>query len=251
MEFKRSPYHYWYKYHCAAYVKPEPTDAMRFGDAVHTWVLEPNLWEEKFIVAPKVDRRTKAGKASWSDFEADAQGKIIITRDEFDLIENICVAVRKEDSVAESLIADAVIEQSYFFTHATSGVQCKARPDVLKGNVVADLKTAKDASYREFQRSAYNRGYFLQAAMIEQALCAHGIEMSKFVIIAVEKTPPFAVGIYILDDEALEWGRMQFDGLMEKLARHLDKNDWGDFPGYGIQTLCVPSYANYEVESEE
>ena len=60
----------WYKQH-----PPEPTPALLFGQVFHKLVLEPNLFEQEFVVAPECDRRTKAGKMAWADFQMEAQNK--------------------------------------------------------------------------------------------------------------------------------------------------------------------------------
>lgn len=248
MTFKRSPYHYAAQYLNEDY-KPKPhTEAMIFGELVHTWTLEPHLFEERFTIKPKVDRRTTAGKAAYKTWEETAAGKIIISSDDFDLAQKVCLAVRKDGSLAESLMVDATFEESIFFTHATTGIQCKIRPDIRQGAIVSDLKTAKDGSYRAFQNAAYGGGYFLQASMIKQGLLSLGVELERFVFIVVEKEPPFAVALYLVNEEALLWGEEQFDALMEKLARCRDKQEW---PGYGVQNLMVPGYAKFEVEIEE
>lgn len=250
MELEKSPYHYWYKYISGCYLPPLPTDAMRVGDAFHTYVLEPQFWDERFVVAPKVDRRTKAGKEAWGNFEEESGDRVIISSDEFEMIEGMCLALRGEGRITEEIIAGAAIEKSFFFTHEPTGMQCKARPDILRPGMAADLKSCKDASYREFQRTAYNHDYFLQAAMVYEALKFHGYEMKQFVFLAVEKVRPYAVGVYVLDPEALEWGRFQLDSLMDTLARLIDENKWVDTIGYGVQHLRIPGYATLEFNGE-
>lgn len=41
----------------------KPTPAMIIGSAVHCATLEPEAFNERYIVAPKIDKRTKDGKA--------------------------------------------------------------------------------------------------------------------------------------------------------------------------------------------
>jgi exodeoxyribonuclease VIII len=60
MEFKRSPYHYWYKHLNPDYIAEPATPAQIFGNALHTYVLEPEKFDQQFFVAPKFDKRTKA-----------------------------------------------------------------------------------------------------------------------------------------------------------------------------------------------
>jgi hypothetical protein len=64
--------------------KLQKTEALRFGTMFHTFVLEPELFEKKYVLADKIDRRTKEGKAL---FEEIAQsGKQIITTEEYDTV---------------------------------------------------------------------------------------------------------------------------------------------------------------------
>ncbi len=242
MDFKRTPYHYWYKHLSGEASHVEPTTAMVFGELIHTLSLERSQLNHRFAVMPKIDRRTNAGKLAYSEFLSVAKDKLVI--DEETYAKALKMAKKLEsNTLFDSITQDADIEHSIYFTHATTGIQCKVRPDIWTGSVVGDLKTTNDASYRGFQSSAYKYGYYLQAGMINQALYSLGIEMEKFIFIAIEKDEPYAVGLYALDDDAVFWGSQQFDELMEKVARCIESKNW---PDYGLQNLCVPGYAKYE-----
>ena len=246
MEFKRSPFHYWHRYLNPDNVRGESTPAMVMGNLVHTLTLEPEKFDDEFIVRPDVDRRTNAGKFAYNQWQATLAGRIGVTRDQLDEATAIAGAVRANE-LANSLLEDCKIEQSIYFTHRHTGIQCKVRPDAWNGSIIVDLKTTNDASFRAFQSSAFKYGYFLQAGMISYALDSIGIKMEKFINLAVEKTAPHAVGLFVLDEEAIVYGETQFDALMESYAKCLEKNSW---PGYGLQVLTVPSYAAYEVIEE-
>ena len=69
LEFKKSPYHYWYKYKNPDYIPESPTPAQILGHALHTAILEPEKVEEQFVVLPKVDKRTKAGAEQWKQLQ--------------------------------------------------------------------------------------------------------------------------------------------------------------------------------------
>ena len=76
---------------------------------------------------------------------------------------------------------------------------------------------------------------------MKPALASIGIELEKFIIIAVEKSKPYHVGIYMLDEEAINFGVQQFNKLIEGVASCMEKNEW---PGYPVQYLSVPAWAN-------
>ena len=41
---------------------PEPTPSLLFGQVFHKMLLEPVTFDDEFVVAPEVNRRTKDGK---------------------------------------------------------------------------------------------------------------------------------------------------------------------------------------------
>jgi len=246
MEFKRSPFHYWHKYMVDSDRRVEPSTAMVMGNLVHTMVLEPHKFDSEFVMRPEMDRRTNAGKQAFNAFTMTLAGRQSVTYEQVAEADAIQKAVMAQP-MCEALLMDCKIEQSIYFTHEVTGLQAKSRPDAWNGSLVIDLKTSADASYRSFQNSAFKYGYFIQAGLANAALRSIGIAMEKFVFIVVEKDRPHAVGLYVLDEEAIAYGENQFDELMYKYAECLEKDSW---PGYGLQTLTVPNYANYEIETE-
>lgn len=244
--FKQLPSKYYHQYLSGKYEKPAYSDAFALGDAVHALALEKDKFNDLFIVAPEIDRRTKQGKIDYASFLDASVGKTIIKPD----ILNVAKAMTIQldcNQIFHDLIHGARMEKSVYWRHEGTGLLCKARPDIWNGVIVSDLKTTQDAGYRAFQLSAYKYGYFLQAAMIYEALKSIGEPFQNFVFVCIEKAPPYAIGIYMLDDEALQFGLDMFHSLMERLARCYDTNVW---PDYGIQKLTIPKYANMEIEIE-
>lgn len=240
--FKKAPALYWHEYMNPDFVKPEQTPAMLQGDIVHAWTLETDTFNEKFVVMPKMDRRTKEGKAQWEAYQENIAGRICVTQEQFDVACGIEERVGVNDTF-RALLDGAKIEHSIYFTHERTGIQCKVKPDIWNGSIVADLKTTDSASPRDFQSSAYKYGYYLQAAMIHEALRAHNIKMEKFVFTVVEKKEPHLEALYVLEQDALDYGINLFNKLMDDYAACLLKDEW---PGYGIQALGLPTYAQYE-----
>jgi len=240
-ELKKSPYHYYYKYLSGLYEQEELTPSLIIGDCVHTCFLEPEKANDRYIQAPDINKRTKAGKEEWAAFEEEHKDKIIMTEHQMDETSKM-VASLINNEYAVGLVENAQIEKSILFAHET-GIQCKVRPDAWRGELVVDLKTTADASYRAFQNSAYKFGYYLQAGMINQALKSLDIEMQRFVFVCVENKEPYATAVYILDRDAIEYGVAQFDDLMGRLAKHVETNSW---PAYDVQVLHLPNYANYD-----
>lgn len=265
-KLRKSPYHYWHEYINPDFVKPDPTEAMHFGSLVHTMVLEPEKLAEEYIVKPELtplppalklkDVGKEAFEANKSEresirvandmvmeqFNKESDGKIVVSVDDYKKAQDMAQSVMNHET-AKGLINGAKVEHSIYFTHQPTGLQAKVRPDAWLGSIVTDLKTTRDASFRAFQSEAYRSGYFLQAGMIYEALKSIDVKMEQFVFSCIEKSEPYLNAIYILDDAAVDYGINLFDKLMAKLKSCLDADEW---PDYGIETLTVPNYANYE-----
>lgn len=260
MRFKKSPMHFKYKQAL------EETEALIIGELVHTLVLEPQLFDIKFIIKPSLDklppelRLKDVGKEEFEKNKLErklTQEKNKTLMDEFLLLSSDKKIIEHAHYVKAKCYADAVnnhefkqylqqgyrVENSIFFRHELTGLQCKVRPDAWLGDIVIDLKTAADGSYKSFQSSAINNGYFLQAGMIKRALESLNKPLKNFIFVVVEKKEPYAIGIYKLDDEALEYGANEFDTLMVELNKYIQKNE---FPDYGIQTLSIPAWLKSE-----
>lgn len=238
MRFKRSPMHFKHKQSL------KETPALIIGELVHALVLEPQFFNDRYMVNPGFDRRTKEGKAEYAEFmlAVASEGKRIIESSHFTEASKMANSVNNH-MFKQYLLQGYRVENSIFFRHELTGLQCKVRPDAWLGDIIIDLKTTADASFRAFQSSAYSYGYYLQAGMIKRALESLNKPLKNFIFVAVEKEEPYAIGIYKLDDEALEYGTNEFDTLMVELDKYIQKDE---FPDYGIQTLSLPAWLKSE-----
>lgn len=245
--FKQLPYKFWYEKLSGQYETPADTEAFILGDLVHSMTLEPDTLNDRYMVMPNIDRRTKSGKELYAQVMIEAAGKQLVKPETMAMAEDMSRSLLSNLTVCE-LLRDAKMEKSIYWKHEPTGLICKARPDVWQGHIVSDLKTTIDASFRGFQNSAYRYGYFLQAGMIYEALKSIGEPFHNFVNICIEKTKPYAKGLYMMDDEAVQFGIDMFHALMERIAICYEKNMW---PDYGVQKLTIPNYATFEVADYE
>jgi hypothetical protein len=245
-KINRSPLHYWARYVDPKRLIPEPTPSMRLGSAVHTHVLELDKWDSEWAVAPAgIDRRTKAGKETWAQFQAIAVGKQALTAEEGEAVQHMGRAVWGHPAAAMLLGMDGEAETTHMWRDSETGLQCKCRPDWLSadGKVVVDLKTTRDASPRGFRHSVMQYRYGVQAAWY-----SHGIEQSTgvrpeaFIFVAVESEAPYGVGVYAADAELIEHGWRQARRDLQRLAECREADRW---PSYSdsIETLTLPDWA--------
>ena len=252
------------------YERPKASKALYLGSLVHTLTLEPHLFDDEYCLKPELQAMPEklllkdAGREAYDlrnkeredikahndnilkDFAEQSENKAVVDDDMMEQAMAMKDAVLRNQTATE-IMEGAKFEKSIYWEHKPTGLICKARPDIWNGRIVADLKTTLSANFREFQLSAYKDGYFLQAAMMYEALKSINEPFHNFVYICVEKSKPYSVALYMLDDEALQFGLDMFHSLMDRLKKSYDTNIW---PDYGIQKLTVPKYATLETNNE-
>lgn len=252
LDLRKTPFHYYSKYIVGKKELTEPApiinklNALEFGNAFHTMVLEPHKFDSEYLVIPKINRATKAGKELFKGFQETSQetGAKLLCQEAFNIMCNMRNSIDSQPE-AKGVLEGAVYERSMFWIDPDTGIQCKARPDAWHDNMIVDLKTAACADYRSFQRAMHLSGYHIQAGMIaEGVLHTQNVVMDNFIYVVVEKDAPNAVATYVLDDAALEEGRKQFKKLLNKLKNCTENNEW---PAYETATITLPVYAVEEV----
>jgi hypothetical protein len=108
---------------------------------------------------------------------------------------------------------------------------------LVLGGTIVDLKTCTDASPSGFARACAAFGYHVQAAHYLNVTFAE-----RFVFIAVEKTFPYAVGVYELDAAAMAAGKEQCRIGLQTISDCRAINEW---PGYTTtcDTITMPGWA--------
>ncbi len=226
----------------AHYIKSEHKETLAFkkGTLIHCAILEPDCLESRYLaLTEKLDLRTKKGKQAYAEHDVLANGRIIVTAEEWVM----ATRVREEVShhkIAKHLFDGGVSETSIFSQINDTNVRC--RPDYLHidSGICVDLKSTDDAAHG-FVRSAQKYRYYVQHPYYCDVMESAGIEISNFLFVAIEKTEPFGICVYELDDDAVEFGRRQYNLNLDTYKRCLDSGEW---PCYSeeIKTLSLPSY---------
>jgi exodeoxyribonuclease VIII len=205
---------------------------MKLGSLTHCAVLEPDQLAARYGIAP--DRRTNAGKAVAAEMEAS--GIEAVTSTDMEQALAMAASVRSHQAAA-ALLRDGKAEQSFWWDDKLTGLRCKCRPDWYVGTTIVDLKTTIDASPKSFAASVARWRYAIQ-----QSHYLAGTFAERFVFIAVEKTYPYAVGVYELDETAALHGSTERRSNLQTIADCRAISEW---PGYGntIQPLSLPNWA--------
>jgi exodeoxyribonuclease VIII len=245
-EISRSPYHYWSRYLDPDRVAMVPTAAMRLGSLAHCAVLEPDELSNRYQLAP--DRRTKEGKAAV--IEMAAAGIEAVSETDLAQALQMADAVRS-NSTAALLLSNGAAEESRWWDDVSTGLRCKCRPDWLSadGATIVDLKTCVDASPASFAKAISNFGYSIQAAHYLAGTLA-----TRFIFVAVEKSFPYAIGVYELNTEGLIHGSIARHNNLQRIQDCRAINSWPSYTDDGIQTLQLPGWAlkdNTSITSED
>jgi exodeoxyribonuclease VIII len=198
--------------------------AFALGSAVHALVLEP---QKNLVVRGPEDRRG----AKWKDasLAADLDGKILLTEGDYDLAAEIADATRTHALVGNFLSNKGfTAEASFFADDGETGVNIKCRPDgyIADSGLVFDIKTTRDASPDGFPKELRNYGYDLQAAFYLRTLREAGFLAKKFIFVAVEKEPPYAVGLHVMTDRYLDHANERVTRTLEKINAAVTAGDY-------------------------
>lgn len=184
----------------------------------------------------------------WSDVLAEwtenNPGRIVLSPEVWEQLHAMAAAVHAHPAAGALLTSvPGEAEKSVYWNDPTTGVLCRCRPDWWReDDVLVDLKTTDDASPEGFAKSMANWRYDVQDPFYTDGVkIATGRNVKAFVFIAVEKKPPYAVGVYVLDSASREIGRAMYQHDLKVYAECLANDNW---PGYGdkIQTINMPAW---------
>jgi exodeoxyribonuclease VIII len=230
----RSPLHY---LHARENNVPE-TDPMRLGRAVHTLVLEPDLFDVQYTVWTK----RRQGK-EWDAFEAENTGRTILTAEQNTRAHGIAASILRHP-IAREYLSIGRAERSMIWTDPVTGLKCKARADFLSPRAVVDLKTYADLSPRAFESATFRMGYMHQLSHYRNgamALDLYAVEPDA-VIIGAESKAPYDVGVFVLDTESMTHGATKVAELLAKVKECTDSGNWpGRYPDQ--QAYQLPEWA--------
>lgn len=201
----------------------ETTKPMALGTLLHQAIMEPELFNQQYVVHPKYKGNgSQAMNREW-EAEQAKQNKTIITDEEFMMFTTMRNNFQRSTFLVDSLAANN-IEHSFFFD--VEGIEAKARPDFYKPKVAFDIKTTNDIGQDYFAKAIYDYGYHVQGAMVIDAMRQNGLEIDYFVIVAFEKKYPYTMTQFMLADSAIELGRQTYQRTIAEIEDYKQKNLW-------------------------
>lgn len=217
----------------------EQTDAMFLGSALHTLILEPDVFETKFFVfndAEKVaeigggnPRGTKAYKEWKAEQYAQAGERTPLDPTDYATILRMKEGVWGNEITRRYLNrvtnTEVKLEWEYMDLKFTGFIDGYG-DDPEKG-IILDLKMCADAQPRKFQRYAFDSRYFMQLAMYRI-----GLKITRG--ISLEKTPCYFIAVdraghvsaHKMTDDLLRYGREQYEKYIAAFNACTMKNKW-------------------------
>lgn len=210
---------------------PDPTPAMTFGSAFHSTALD---FVHEVGIMPEINRRTKAGKEEYAHTMELYKGRYIVSGEEHHHIVEMVDSL-EHHPIAKNLMKFKDREVTGIWKDFEVGCWCKLRPDLKSDDerIIVDLKSTIDASTDRFTRDIFKFGYHVSAAWY-----THGAKMItgndyKFIIVAVEKTPPYGVNCFHMADELTNRdgpGWKVIGDTLPWIARCVKHDTWPSYP---------------------
>jgi PDDEXK-like domain of unknown function (DUF3799) len=233
--------------HCAAYLRdgtPE-TPRMLNGRALHAALLEPGVFARAFAVLPKVDRRTKAGKAQWSAFEQEHADKQLIRAEDCDYIGRLQVGLSRHKRARQLAELDGEAELSLYWNDRTTGLRLKARPDrILRAlPILVEVKSTADAQREAFAKRIVAYDYHLSLAMYLEGV-REVLQRDLNPVFFVIEDRTFELCLYKPDAQMLRLGYQRFRTAVERYARCAETQRWPGYqPDARIEEISLPRWA--------
>lgn len=232
----KTPANFWYEY-LSPDADRKMTDALRFGQAFHLAILEPEEFNKRVEWWGKHKTTTSKG---FQEAAAALPERILLCPlvwkekllDMFD-------AYLANPETRALLEMEADNELTLVWNDPETGIECKGKLDRAARQVALpiDFKTTKDASEQGFRKSTQDFLYHVQAAFYMRGYKeVFGEKPSGFAFPLVEKEPPYLTNVCELSAEALNAGDYIVSRNLQRYAECLDK---GLYPGYGPGTKTV------------
>ena len=224
-QFLKDPITFHHVHTLEDWPKDEPTAAMQFGTLVHSMIELGGPDRLDIVRRPAgIDLRTKEGKA-WREANA---GRTIVTDDDWTRLERIWAHLNACKQVAKFL-GTGHTEKEIFWTHKSSGVDCRAKVDMLTSGVLIDWKTTSAASEEEFISQAANMFYDVRLAFYRNGIETLTGERPQVMVVGIQSQPGhevFPLDFTQLMDELDSEARMHraVEDLVDfDIDQHLDR----------------------------
>lgn len=225
--------------HYLACPSTTPTGAMLFGSALHTAILEPDEYEETATPRDDIGPGAEVGHRKAREESPDA---LILRKGWYEEIGSIMGAIDAHPVASDMLTAEGGRNELTLIWRITRNIDgqdieipCKARVDRFlpmytagemdePGPCIVDLKTTKDAGADGFERAIGNFGYHVQFAWyalgVFSTKLAPDILKTCYTVVAVEKSAPYAVAAYRINEATMAQGISEVKHALSRYVQY-------------------------------
>ena len=240
----RSPQEFYQRFVQCSWPEEESSRALALGSALHCKVLEPERFSDRYILAPRVDGRTKEGKAARAALAEAAGDRTIIDEETHELVSAMARAIIDHDDAADLLAPGhgGIVERPILW--GWNDASCAGTPDLicLDRRLIVDVKTTQDASPDAFATSLVKFGYHRQAAYYCRGVEEVYGETCRFVFVVVCSNRPHDVAVYELSMSAIDQGQAEVMSLLDEYKRRMESRDWKSAWSRGVIELSLPKW---------
>ena len=201
--------------------------SLELGSAVHKLVLEPENFNDDFIIEDfegcELNKNTKLYKEAKAKWLESVKGKKILSKN---LFEEVTLMARNVKAIAGGLLQGGVAEQAYFSEFDEIPVKCKVDYILEKQGVIIDLKTT--TSIKDFQKSMIEYNYLTQGSFYLDVVKSTGVKVNRFVFILVETKKPYMVKVVEMGKLSIEEGRSLYGEYLQT---------WKDYKNNGVVNM--------------
>lgn len=219
----------------------------KWGEAADCYVLNPEEFADRFIVAPETYPDSKTGEQKpWTmrsnfckDWAKQNSNKIIVKAEYQDELETARVELLRDHRIAELLRCSKKqvhVMGEYLDADTKLVIPVKALIDLVPdvnspfGNSLADYKTCRNAHPSAWGKSVFIYHYDAQAALyLALYTAATGEDRNTFYHVLQENFAPFTTARRMCSEDFMEIGRMKYLIALKHYAQCLARNKW---PGY-------------------
>lgn len=223
-----------------------------FGHAAHLKVLGVG---PELVTIKAGNYRTKAAQDARD--AAYAEDKVPLLTYEYEQVEAMAAALLKHP-VASRLFApgSGKPEQSLFWIDERTGIWRRARPDWLpdpvpgRRMIVPDYKSCTAADLESLSKAVFNFGYHQQDPWYTDGIKALGLaDDPAFVFVAQEKTAPYLITIFELDEMAKTIGRALNRDALDSYQQCTATDEWPPYNS-AIASLALPAWVENQFMKE-
>lgn len=220
------------------------TKSTLLGTAVHTLLLEPNTFNDRYALQTEEfgDKRSGDTKKRWDAFKRENQGKVILDQKEGNFLLRLKEKIRKNTHF-RLLVASGQSEVTGILE--TPGLALKARADLLLKDTIVDVKTTIEGiDDRSLYRTIKKYRYEFQAAhylTVFNHLCENRFKNFMWAFVDTS-SPAQHIRLIKAPEPMIEKALWKHQEVINRVIYCMEHGQWPGYPNHPTE-LEMPHWA--------